>query len=308
MKYSAVWRIGRLGSFEKPGLHACRPTVDGTVRAKDLTQDSNLKAKHNNSIACSALHLRQQFFTMSDDQVKRRQTESQVEAIETKIRETQPLTSQKQEISTLRSNYEEGSNFDKGVLHLTESYTAIRTVRGDGNCYYRAFLYSLCETTMELKRIIKVIDDSIDCVEKCGYERFTIESFWEELLDFLKSLPKDFHDELNQENAISDYASWYMRILTAVHLKSDPERFVHFLEGDYFDVPTFCQREVEPMGKECGMVQVLALAESLGVQVEIEYLDGRDTKPTKHSFGPEDTKTTLTLLYRPGHYDILYKS
>jgi hypothetical protein len=22
MKYSAVWRIGRLGSFEKPGLHA----------------------------------------------------------------------------------------------------------------------------------------------------------------------------------------------------------------------------------------------------------------------------------------------
>jgi ubiquitin thioesterase protein OTUB1 len=152
-----------------------------------------------------------------------------------------------------------------------------------------------------------VVEESINDIEKFGYERFTIEMFWDELLDFLKSLPKDFHEELNQENAVSDYASWYMRILTAVRLKSDPDRFVHFLEGDYYDIPTFCQREVEPMGKECSMVQVLALAEYFGVKVEIEYLDGRDVKPTKHSFGPEDSQTTLTLLYRPGHYDILYQ-
>mmetsp|Transcript_8367 Transcript_8367/g.13850 ORF Transcript_8367/g.13850 Transcript_8367/m.13850 type:complete len:246 (+) Transcript_8367:109-846(+) len=245
---------------------------------------------------------------MSEEREQRLQTESQIEAIETEIRTTQPLTSGKQPILTLRKNYEEGSNFDKEVLYLADSYASIRRVRGDGNCYYRAFLYSLCETTEELDRIVKVVEDSMARVEKCGYERFTIETFWEELLEFLKSLPKDFHDELNEENAVSDYSSWYMRMLTAVHLKSDPDRFVHFLEGDYFDIATFCQREVEPMGKECGMVQVLALAEYMGVKVDIEYLDGRDAKSTKHSFGPEDSKTTLTLLYRPGHYDILYKA
>lgn len=245
---------------------------------------------------------------MSDDQAKHRQTESQLDAIENEIRQSQPLTSQKQDISTLREKYDKDCNFDKGVVHLAESYYAIRSVRGDGNCYYRAFLYSLCETTVELDRIIKAIEESIDQVEAHGYERFTVESFWEVLLEFLKSLPRDFHDELNQENSVSDYASWYMRILTAVHIKTDPDRFIHFLDGEYFDVPTFCQREVEPVGKECGMVQVLALAESLGVKVEIEYLDGRDSKTTKHTFGPEDSKTTLTLLYRPGHYDILYKA
>ena len=245
---------------------------------------------------------------MSDDQEKWRQTESQLGAIETEIRETQPLTSQKQELSVLRNTYVRGSNFDQSVEHLSQTYSTIRTVRGDGNCYYRAFLYSLCETTGELGRVIKVIEDSIGLAEQCGYERFTIESFWEEFLEFLKSLPKDFHEQLNEENAVSDYATWYMRILTAVHLKSDPDRFIHFLDGEYFDLTTFCQREVEPMGKECGMVQVLALAESLGVQVEIEYLDGHDCKPTKHTFGPANSKTTLTLLYRPGHYDILYKS
>lgn len=245
---------------------------------------------------------------MSEEQEKRLQTETQIEAIETEIRTTQPLTSGKQPILELRKNYEEGSNFDKEVLYLADSYVSIRRVRGDGNCYYRAFLYSLCETTEELERIVKVVNESMDHVEKCGYDRYTVETFWEELLDFLKSLPKDFHAELNQENAVSDYSSWYMRLLTAVHLKSDPDRFVHFLEGDYFDIATFCQREVEPMGKECGMVQVLALAEYMGVKVDIEYLDGRDAKTTKHSFGSEDSKTTLTLLYRPGHYDILYKT
>lgn len=245
---------------------------------------------------------------MADEQEKRLKTESQLEAIETEIRETQPLTSEKKDILSLRENYEAGSNFDLGVQHLAKNYVSMRAVRGDGNCYYRAFLYSLCEVTPELQRIIQVISESMDKAEKCGYERFTIEMFWEELLDFLKSLPKDFHDELNQENAASDYASWYMRILTVMYLKNDPDRFVHFLEGDYFDIPTFCQREVEPMGKECGMVQVLALAEYMGVKVDIEYLDGRDKTPTMHSFGPEDAKTNLTLLYRPGHYDILYKS
>ena len=245
---------------------------------------------------------------MSDDQVEHRQTVSQLDAIEAEIRESQPLTSPKQNISALRENYDKDSNFDKAVVHLAESYDAIRSVRGDGNCYYRAFLYSLCEITVELDRIIKVIEESIDHVEACGYERFTVESFWEELLEFLKSLPRDFHDDLNKENSVSDYASWYMRILTAVHIKKDPDRFIHFLDGEYFDVTTFCLREVEPVGKECGMVQVLALAESLGVKVEIEYLDGRDCKTTKHSFGPEEAKSTVTLLYRPGHYDILYKA
>jgi hypothetical protein len=68
------------------------------------------------------------------------------------------------------------------------------------------------------------------------------------------------------------------------------------------------------------MVQVLALAEAFQVRVDIEYLDGHAFQPsssstegggnglTKHSFGPDDAATTLTFLYRPGHYDILYSN
>jgi hypothetical protein len=63
------------------------------------------------------------------------------------------------------------------------------------------------------------------------------------------------------------------------------------------------------MGKEADMVQVLALAEVLQINVIIEYLDGREfhDKLTQHQFGPPEVKTKVTLLYRPGHYDILYR-
>lgn len=37
----------------------------------------------------------------------------------------------------------------------------------------------------------------------------------------------------------------------------------------------FCAREVEPVGKECEELQIMALMRALGVRVHIEYLDGR---------------------------------
>mgnify|MGYP006199388757 CR=1 FL=1 len=82
---------------------------------------------------------------MSEEQDKRRQTEAQVEAIETEIRENHPLCADKAGIAALKKRYENGSNFSKGVEYLESCYNGMRCVRGDGNCYYRAFLYSLCE-------------------------------------------------------------------------------------------------------------------------------------------------------------------
>jgi ubiquitin thioesterase protein OTUB1 len=96
----------------------------------------------------------------------------------------------------------------------------------------------------------------------------------------------------------------------------------------------FCQREVEPMGKECEHLQVSALTECLQIHVTIEYLDGRSSSHFRHhnnflravSEGSnpvrniqfptrEEDDTVLHadvietfLLYRPGHYDILYRS
>ena len=116
-----------------------------------------------------------------------------------------------------------------------------------------------------------------------------------------------------------------MRVMVAAQMKSNPDRYLPYVMAENFDdIPSFCSKEVEPMGRECGMVQVSALAECMGIRVVIEYMDGRTTpgdggarKFVNHVFGEGDVgndgeasntidKTTITLLYRPGHYDILY--
>jgi ubiquitin thioesterase protein OTUB1 len=141
--------------------------------------------------------------------------------------------------------------------------------------------------------------------------------FYEELVELIDYIDSDtnneatmksqLHDKLNEENSTSDYCTWYLRVLTAAQMKSDPDRFLPFLLAEEsssgllsMDIPTFCSREVEPMNKECGMVQVAALAECFGVRVKIEYMDGRIVEDEGGK------RMEITLLYRPGHYDILY--
>lgn len=70
------------------------------------------------------------------------------------------------------------------------------------------------------------------------------------------------------------------------------------------------------MGEESDHVHITALSDALGVPVRVVYLDrsggsdGKDAEVNHHDFVPaESTGTkapTVVLLYRPGHYDILY--
>ncbi|NXN98003.1 OTUB1 thioesterase, partial [Rhinopomastus cyanomelas] len=61
------------------------------------------------------------------------------------------------------------------------------------------------------------------------------------------------------------------------------------------------------MSKESDHIHVIALARALQVPILVEYMDrgaGGATNP--HVF-PEGSQPRVCLLYRPGHYDILYK-
>jgi ubiquitin thioesterase protein OTUB1 len=112
-------------------------------------------------------------------------------------------------------------------------------------------------------------------------------------------------------------------------LKRNADKFLPFLEDGCTDMSDFCRREVEPMGVECDHVQIAGLCEYLGIRVDIVYLDGRGRggggPQTMHFPQEADGEApaapapapgeagkqspdfpAITLLYRPGHYDILY--
>jgi ubiquitin thioesterase protein OTUB1 len=300
-------------------------------------------------------------------------TEHQLSQIEAEIKRSQPLTSQLLPIEALIAQYsseEKSEDEVEGFLAssklLSKKYTHMRRIRGDGNCYYRAFLYALCEGLLhrrfvnnskdaEAQRVRQFVTNSLSWVCTLGYEESTIEMFYDELMelfDFIDNVPtspdtnnsdtstpmqsalNSLHSKLNEENSTSDYCTWYLRVLTSAQMKSDPDRYLPFLLAEdstsgvldvntgVLDIPTFCSREVEPMNRECGMVQVAALAECFGVRVCIEYMDGRVVKEKTgegyvrkvacHEFGlgevdrEMEDRMSVCLLYRPGHYDMLY--
>jgi ubiquitin thioesterase protein OTUB1 len=270
----------------------------------------------------------------------RQQAEAQSQEIEEQTRQ-QPLTGTQRPIATLAAEqYKDSPNFLVQLQQLEKSYRYYRPIRGDGNCYYRAFLYSLVEHVLlandsdndatidepqQRQRQQRQRDDiltyfkvtSWNNVLAAGYSEMALEIFHDCIVELLENLTtmEAFHTIMNVENDVSDYCTWYMRAITAAYLKQHIDRFLPFCyEFHCHDMNEFCARHVEPMHQECEQVQVLALAEATGVSVRIEYVDGRTNGHNgggpvtiqAHTFGPDDAAVRLTLLYRPGHYDILY--
>lgn len=66
-------------------------------------------------------------------------------------------------------------------------------------------------------------------------------------------------------------------------------------------------QEVEPMCKESDHIHIIALAQALNVSILVEYMDRGEGGATNPHVFPEGSEPKVYLLYRPGHYDILYK-
>ena len=61
------------------------------------------------------------------------------------------------------------------------------------------------------------------------------------------------------------------------------------------------------MGKESDHIHIIALSSALGVPIRVEYMDrGSNHSIIAHDF-PEGSQPKIFLLYKPGHYDVLYK-
>ena len=76
----------------------------------------------------------------------------------------------------------------------------------------------------------------------------------------------------------------------------------------YLALILFIMQEVEPMNKECDHIHITALTSAVGIPVRVEYMDRGEGGLVNHHDFPECSKPAITLLYRPGHYDILYWS
>ncbi|RZC60352.1 hypothetical protein C5167_022101 [Papaver somniferum] len=244
-------------------------------------------------------------------------------------------------LSVLSEEYQSGSPILlEKIQVLSESYAAIRRTRGDGNCFFRSFMFSYLEHILEsqdkaeVDRITANIEQCKKTLQSLGYADFTFEDFFALFLEQLENVLQGnessiSHDDLVQrsrDQSVSDFVVMFFRFVTSGEIRRRSEFFEPFILGlSNATVEQFCKTSVEPMGEESDHVHIIALSDALGVPIRVMYLDrsscdAEGVSVNHHDFIPtvgdvqnttskgvsDSVKPFITLLYRPGHYDILY--
>ncbi|KAL5717323.1 ubiquitinyl hydrolase 1 [Ranunculus cassubicifolius] len=251
-----------------------------------------------------------------------------------------PYVGDKEPLSALAAEYKSGSPvMQEKIKVLGENFAAIRRTRGDGNCFFRCFMFAYLEHILEsqdkaeVERVKENVEQCKKTLMNLGYAEFTFEDFFSLFIEQLESVVQGTetsisYDELvirSRDQSVSDYVVMFFRFVTSGEIRRRSEFFEPFIMGiSNMTVEKFCKASVEPMGEESDHVHITALSDALGVPIRVMYLDRSSCDASgvtvnHHDFIPSadsslnatnndgaPVKPVMTLLYRPGHYDILY--
>uniref|UniRef100_A0A6M2EU10 Ubiquitinyl hydrolase 1 n=1 Tax=Populus davidiana TaxID=266767 RepID=A0A6M2EU10_9ROSI len=105
-----------------------------------------------------------------------------------------PFVGDKEPLSALAAEYQSGSPILlQKIKVLGDKYVAIRRTRGDGNCFFRSFMFSYLEHILEkqdraeVDRIKANVEECRKTLQSLGYVDFTFEDFFAVNLSFALS-------------------------------------------------------------------------------------------------------------------------
>ncbi|VDO75780.1 unnamed protein product [Heligmosomoides polygyrus] len=107
-------------------------------------------------------------------------------------------------------------------------------------------------------------------------------------------------------------------MITAGFLKEHSEEYAPFIED--CSLADYCTTEIESMWKDADHLAVTGLVNAIGKlqtavtsvcqSIRVQYMD-QNAAPNGglyYDFPPDQTEAPrITLLYRPGHYDLVYR-
>ncbi|GAA5911351.1 OTU family ubiquitin thioesterase [Sporobolomyces salmoneus] len=293
-------------------------------------------------------------------------TDAEIAQLTASLKEEQakerPLLGEVEPLERLLEEYQEGTGYRMKVKRLIEDgWSGIRRSRGDGDCFYRAFIFSLLSTYLSRPaalsaQLLSTFESLLPLLSACGFEEIVWSDFWEPLRDILRRMGPEEKDggarkngearlgpgelfQLFNDQETNSCIIVHLRLLTSAYLRTHSDDFTPFLfaleddprfltEGGAPTMENFCQFHVEPVNREADHLQIVALSRALGAPLRIAYLDqsglsgvggggeGAEEGGGQVNFiefeeerAKEDGIVSVegALLYRPGHYDILYR-
>jgi len=243
-------------------------------------------------------------------------TIEQMRNIEKQIAGAFPLISEQEDIQTLHKDFEDADQvYQAKLADLFSRYSHIRRTRGDGNCFFRSYGFAILQACISDEKLLDQLTEKAketrDKLIEFSYSAYTVEDFLETFMEILDVVRKTKSlDELMQvynNQGYSDYLVVFLRLMVSCYLQVNQEFYSAFIEG-HASMKEFCSQEVEPMAIESDHIHIIALTQHINTTVQVEYMDrgGDETKVNSHSFPDDGSTPRIYLLYRPGHYDVLY--
>lgn len=258
-------------------------------------------------------------YTMNHEDIEA--IKEQERQIEKDIADRMPIVSDLVPVNDLKNNYApEDQIYLRKIEQVGRDYVSIRRTRPDGNCFYRGFGYAYFESLLtqpdetEIDKVIDVAKQTLQNMLNMNYPPVTAEDFCDVFLSVVMEIKDKTISNIEQlldkftQQAVSDYIVVYLRLITSIYLQKNEETYSNFIV-DSPSVLDFCKTDVEPMYKESDHLHIVALTSALKVCARIVYMDrGTNDLVNEHDFYGQDEPTSprIHLLYRPGHYDILY--
>jgi ubiquitin thioesterase protein OTUB1 len=231
---------------------------------------------------------------------------AQSEAIRREVEAEQPLVGEEESPQVLLAQYADNPAFLPKLAHFGGLYRAIRRSRGDGSCFYRAFLVCVGEHfvgrvtapnaaggsvaanpgTSELQktyeRLLAYVGGSCELLLALGYPDVTLPDFHEALLGYLEGLAAPGATAEGAVYAVfrdymrGSYIITYLRCLTSLELLAKEDDYFPYICALAPHCPTvkhFCDSEVEAVNTDADQLQIMALTNGWGIGVTIAYLD-----------------------------------
>ena len=237
------------------------------------------------------------------------------------VEQTTPLISEELPVSILLDDYKSNQEYSYSVKHITDKYKYIRKVRRDGNCFYRSFIYRIFEyiciknNKNLYEHIVKKINESKELIKRNGYDWSFIEDFYNifylEFHHCFNSIEtkgvsvRDYLDNLFSDKEKGNYLIYFIRFCIAAFLKENSFLYEVYVDGAF---ENWVSSEVEAIDHEADQIQIMACVNYFDIGVKIEYLHPNKNEVMKFPEDKPEDQIFITVLFTPGHYDLLYSS
>lgn len=212
---------------------------------------------------------------------------------------------------------------------LPRKYSHYRTLRGDGNCGWRALAFGYFEALIRTGDSARVQAEAVrlksmnNLLSVLRQDADIYEEFVQETLDLLERTRVDMNEDDGRnllasfnDDGISAAVITHFKLITSAWMKTNAALYLPFMLNETID--QYCSTKIDPYAVEIEHLGIQALFDAVikpaGIAMDVLYLDrsaGDEVNTISwqvdNSSGHYLSIPTIRLLYRPGHYDLLYK-